>query len=49
MQILQTEGVILKVLDFRDYDQIITVFTSEEELSNGSIRENPPANLNFLL
>ncbi|QLH36545.1 MAG: DNA repair protein RecO [Parachlamydiaceae bacterium] len=29
MQILQTEGVILKVLDFRDYDQIITVFTSE--------------------
>lgn len=29
MQILHTEGIVLKVVDFGEYDQILTVFTPE--------------------
>lgn len=43
MQILHTEGVILKVIDFRDYDQIMTVFTPERGIVKWIFKKGKPA------
>lgn len=46
MQILRTEGVILKVIDFRDYDQIMTVFTLERGIVKWIYKnKKPPAGI----
>jgi DNA repair protein RecO (recombination protein O) len=38
-----TEGIILKVIDFRDYDQIMTVFTPEMGIVKWIIKKRKPA------
>ena len=43
MQILQTEGVVLKTIDFRDYDQIMTVFTPERGIVKLIFKKRKPA------
>lgn len=42
MQILRTEGIILKVIDFRDYDQIMTVFTQERGIVKWILKKGKP-------
>lgn len=43
MVILRTEGVILKVIDFRDYDQIMTVFTPDRGIIKLIFKKRKPA------
>jgi DNA repair protein RecO (recombination protein O) len=42
MQVLHSEGVILKVIDFHDYDQIMTVFTPERGIVKWIYKKGRP-------
>ncbi len=44
MQILRTDGIILRVIDFRDYDQIMTVFTQERGIVKWIFKKSQKTN-----
>ncbi len=43
MKIFKIEGIILKVIDFRDYDQIMTVLTPEKGIVKWIFKKRPSA------
>lgn len=43
MKVLHTEGIVLKAIDFRDYDQIITVLTPERGIVKWIFKKRKPS------